>query len=61
MISDPANEDIRTLFDWRKTPTGDTLQLPVGNDDLALALQLLSCNPRDRAQFLSGSGSGTVA
>ena len=55
MIEDQRNEDIRALFDWRNAPHdgGETTAAPVANDDLALALSLLSCNSRDREQFRS--------
>ncbi len=52
MIDDHAREDIRALFDWRASQdTGQATTSPVANDDLALALNLLSCNSRDREQF----------
>ena len=64
MINDHTGQDIRALFDWRNASTDDqqrdgTHSL-VANDDLALALQLLSCNPRDRQQF-SGARNGAAA
>ena len=53
VIDDQRSEDIRALFDWRKAPGdgGETTGVPVANDDLVLALSLLSCNSRDREQF----------
>ena len=59
MIDDQRSEDIRALFDWRNAPQdGESAPAaPVANDDLALALSLLSCNPRDRQQFRSGSAA----
>ena len=56
VIDDDSSEDIRALFDWRSAAhdAGDASAAPVGNDDLALALSLLSCNSRDREQFRSG-------
>jgi hypothetical protein len=56
VIDDPHSEDIRGLFDWRSAVArveqpGGTASAGVENDDLALALQLLSCNSRDREQF----------
>ena len=53
MIDDQQNEDIRSLFDWRNAPqeASQATASPVANDDLALALSLLSCNSRDREQF----------
>ena len=50
MIDDQSSDSIRALFDWRQEPR-DAAASPVANDDLALALQLLSCNSRDREQF----------
>ena len=50
MIDDHSSDDIRALFDWRQDPR-DAAAAPVANDDLALALRLLSCNWRDREQF----------
>ncbi len=48
-------EGIRDLFDWQRAaaPPGQPggASAPVANHDLALALQLLSCNSRDRRQF----------
>jgi hypothetical protein len=59
VIDDQQNEDIRSLFDWRNAPQdgGVTNGSPVANDDLALALSLLSCNSRDREQFRGGRAS----
>lgn len=56
VIDDKQDEDIRSLFDWRNVPQGGvrTPASPVANDDLALALSLLSCNSRDREQFRGG-------
>ncbi|MBC7662243.1 MAG: hypothetical protein H7276_00360 [Caulobacter sp.] len=56
MIDDKQNEDIRSLFDWRNVPQGGVRApaSPVANDDLVLALSLLSCNSRDREQFRGG-------
>jgi hypothetical protein len=56
VIDDPTSEDIRALFDWRNASQdgGQAPGSPVANDDLALALSLLSCNSRDREQFRSG-------
>lgn len=56
MIDDQQSEDIRSLFDWRNVPPAGTQTpgSPVANDDLALALSLLSCNSRDREQFRGG-------
>ena len=56
MINDQSRDDIRGLFDWRSAagrPGHDAVAASggIGNDDLALALQLLSCNSRDREQF----------
>ena len=53
MIDDHPSEDIRALFDWRSASHagGAANPSPVANDDLAMALRLLSCNPRDREQF----------
>jgi hypothetical protein len=53
VIDDPSGDDIRALFDWRQEPR-DAAPSPVANDDLALALRLLSCNGRDREQFAGG-------
>jgi hypothetical protein len=50
VIDDSSGNDIRALFDWRQEPR-DAAPSPVANDDLALALRLLSCNPLDREQF----------
>ncbi len=65
MINDHTSDDIRGLFDWRNAATrvehlGDTSPF-VENDDLALALQLLSCNFRDREQFLRSSAEAAKA
>lgn len=56
VIDDPTSEDIRSLFDWRSASqdAGEAPSTPVANDDLALALSLLSCNSRDREQFRGG-------
>ncbi|HEY9025232.1 MAG TPA: hypothetical protein VIP05_13095 [Burkholderiaceae bacterium] len=56
MIDDHTSDDIRSLFDWRSASQGGTGAngSPVPNDDLALALSLLSCNSRDREQFGRG-------
>ena len=61
MINDQSRDDIRGLFDWRSAagrpqPDGLAAIPGIGNDDLALALQLLSCNSRDREQFMGGRG-----
>ena len=67
MIDDQTREDIRGLFDWRSAgarpgpPGGPASTAGVANDDLALALQLLSCNPRDREQFVSTRGGAATA
>ncbi len=61
MIDDQSRDDIRALFDWRSAlhdgavPAGS----PVANDDLALALSLLSVNSRDREQFQGGRAGST--
>ena len=58
MINDQTRDDIRGLFDWRNAASrigqaGGAASSPmIANDDLALALQLLSCNSRDREQFV---------
>jgi hypothetical protein len=59
VIDDQQNEDIRSLFDWRNASQdgAETTGSPVANDDLALALSLLSCNSRDREQFRGGRAS----
>ena len=59
MIDDHSSEDIRALFDWRSAvhDGGQASSSPVANDDLALALSLLSCNSRDREQFRSGQAT----
>lgn len=57
MIDDHTSDDIRSLFDWRSASHdggGRASSSPVANDDLALALSLLSCNSRDREQFRGG-------
>jgi hypothetical protein len=56
VIDDYSSEDIRALFDWRSASQdgGQAAGSPVANDDLALALSLLSCNWRDREQFRGG-------
>ena len=51
MIDDHTSEDIRALFDWRSASHDGGEASPVANDDLAMALSLLSCNWRDREQF----------
>ena len=61
VIEDDRSEDIRALFDWRAAHDGaDVNGTPVANDDLALALSLLSCNSRDREQFSGGRAAGTT-
>jgi hypothetical protein len=59
VIDDHPSEDIRSLFDWRSASQdgGQASPSPVGNDDLALALSLLSCNSRDREQFRGAAAS----
>jgi len=57
VIDDHRSEDIRALFDWRSAAHDDAGASPVANDDLALALSLLSCNFRDREQFQGGRGA----
>ena len=59
MINDQNSEDIRSLFDWRNAAVRREQpdSAADGNDDLALALQWLSCNFRDREQFV-GTGGG---
>jgi hypothetical protein len=65
VIDHQANQDIRTLFDWRNaagacgTPRSGPESAPVGNSDLELALQLLACNPRDREQFMGGRSASS--
>jgi hypothetical protein len=57
VIDDHSQEDIRALFDWRSAGAHDGTHSngsPVANDDLALALSLLSVNSRDREQFQGG-------
>ena len=67
MINDQTREDIRGLFDWRNAasrigPAGGATPSPtIANDDLALALQLLSCNSRDREQFAGARGGAATA
>ena len=53
MIDEQSSQDIRSLFDWRSAQHdgAEVNSSPVPNDDLALALSLLSCNSRDREQF----------
>jgi hypothetical protein len=59
VIDDPTSDDIRALFDWRSASHdgGEASPSPVANDDLAMALSLLSCNPRDREQFRGASAA----
>lgn len=59
MIDEQSSQDIRSLFDWRSAPNaaGEANSSPVANDDLALALSLLSCNSRDREQFRGGQAT----
>ena len=65
MINDQTREDIRGLFDWRNAASrseqadGAAASPTIANEDLALALQLLSCNSRDREQFV-GTRDGTA-
>ena len=64
MINDHSSEDLRGLFDWRNAAArverlDATPSSAVENDDLALALQLLSCNFRDREQFV-GARAGAA-
>jgi hypothetical protein len=56
VIDDHSSQDIRSLFDWRSASqdAGAANASPVANDDLALALRLLSCNALDREQFRGG-------
>ncbi len=67
MITDQTREDLRGLFDWRSAaarlerPGGAASASMVENDDLALALQLLSCNCRDREQFVGLRGGAAAA
>ena len=67
VINDQARDDIRGLFDWRNAASrieqasGATSSPAIANDDLALALQLLSCNPRDREQFAGTRGGAAAA
>ncbi len=60
MIDDESSENIRALFDWRQEPR-EAVASAVANDDLALALQLLSCNSRDREQFSGARGDPATA
>lgn len=61
MIDDLSRENIRALFDWRSAGhDGSTAASPVANDDLALALGLLSVNSRDREQFKGGNVAPTA-
>jgi len=59
VIDDLSSDDIRALFDWRSASHdgGQAGSSPVANDDLALALSLLSCNSRDREQFRGGQAA----
>ena len=67
VINDQTGESIRALFDWRKASIdGGRAQRgsspgPVATDELALALQLLACNPRDREQFLGARADAAPA
>jgi hypothetical protein len=67
VITDQTSDDIRSLFDWRNAPARadgqacGTMCSPIANDDLALALQLLSCNSRDREQFAGMRGGSPSA
>lgn len=66
VIDDPYSEDIRDLFDWRSAVArvdqpGGAASAGVENDDLALALQLLTCNSRDREQFVGLRGGAESA
>ena len=56
MIDDQPSEDIRSLFDWRSASHdgSEAKSSPVADDQLALALSLLSCNSPDREQFRGG-------
>ena len=60
MIDTQNTDDIRGLFDFRHGAMSPAqaggATADVGNDDLALALQLLSCNVRDREQFVGARG-----
>jgi hypothetical protein len=64
---DQNSDDLRGLFDWRNAAArvqhrGATTSSAVENDDLALALRLLSCNFRDRQQFVgSRAGAATAS
>ena len=59
MIDDHTSDDLRALFDWRSASHdgGEASLSPVANDDLAMALSLLSCNQRDREQFRGASAA----
>ena len=67
MTDDQHSEDLRGLFDWRSAaarvgqPGGAASSSGIDNDDLALALQLLSCNSRDREQFVGVRGGAATA
>ena len=66
VIDDQYSEDIRDLFDWRSAAArvdqpGGAASAGVENDDLALALQLLTCNSRDREQFVGLRGGDESA
>ena len=67
MTHDQNSEDLRGLFDWRSAaarlerPGGAASTSGVENDDLALALRLLSCNSRDREQFGGVPGDPATA
>ena len=67
MDNDQNRNDLRGLFDWRSAaarleqPGGAASTSGVENDDLALALQLLSCNSRDREQFVGRRGGAATA
>lgn len=66
MIDHPHSEDLRGLFDWRSAASrveqpGGTASAEVENGDLALALQLLTCNSRDREQFVGTRGDAAPA
>ena len=66
VINDQSRDDIHGLFDWRSAAArpehaGVAATPGIGNDDLALALQLLSCNFRDREQFVAARSGGTTA
>ena len=61
MIDDHSREDIRALFDWRSAAPDSAAASgsPVANDDLALALSLLSVNSRDRELFKGAHAAPT--